>query len=53
MVSHTLNPFQLMQLFNNTYIWKNMLSCNELQMVIATPEPNYKASSKSSHFLIM
>jgi hypothetical protein len=39
-------------LSDNTHIHKNMLSCNELQMVIATQKPSCKASCKSFHFPI-
>jgi hypothetical protein len=39
-------------LSNNIHTHKNMLSCNELQMVIPTLKPNCEASCKSPHLLI-
>jgi hypothetical protein len=42
-----------MQLFSNTHICKNVLSCNELQMVIAIQKPSYKISYKLPYILIM
>ncbi len=40
-------------LSNNTHNHRNMLSCDELQMVIATQKPNRKASCKLPHYFIM
>jgi hypothetical protein len=40
-------------LFDSIHAYTNALNCNELQMVIATQKPNYNASCKSPHFLIV
>jgi hypothetical protein len=52
-VSHIVNCIycNLCDLFDNTHTHKNMLSCNELQMVIATQKPSCKTSYISPHFL--
>jgi hypothetical protein len=45
MVSHMVNYIccNSYNLSNNIHTHKNMLNCNELQMVITTQKPNYKA----------
>ncbi len=40
-------------LFDSTHAHTNMLNCNELQMFSATQKPNYNASCKSPHLLIV
>jgi len=40
-------------LSNSTHVHKNMLSRNELQMVIVIQKPNCKVSFKSPHFFTM
>jgi hypothetical protein len=41
------------ELFDNIHAHRNVLNCNEMQMVIATQKPNCKVSCKSSHFFIV
>jgi len=38
---------------DSTHVHRNTLSCNELQMVIATQKPSCKTSWKSPQFFIM
>jgi hypothetical protein len=40
-------------LSNNIHICRNVLNCDEMQMIIATQKPNCKVSCKSPHFLIV
>ncbi len=40
-------------LFDSTHTCKNTLNCNDLQMVIATLKPSYKADYKLPHFFIV
>ncbi len=55
MVSYMVSciPCNSCNLSNSTHTHKNMLTCNELQMIIATQKPNCKASFKSPHFPIL
>ncbi len=39
-------------LFDNIHVHRNMLNCNELQMLIAAQKPNCTVSCKSPHFFI-
>ncbi len=54
-ISHMVNciPCNSFDLFNNIHTHKNVLNCNEMQMVIATQKPICKVSYKSPHFFIM
>jgi len=40
-------------LSDNTRVYRNMLSCNELQMLVATEKSSYKANCKSPYFFIV
>jgi hypothetical protein len=55
MVSYMVSciPCNSCNLPNSTHAHRNMLSCNELQMVIITQKPNCKAGFKSPHFIIL
>ncbi len=55
MVSYMVSciPCNSCDLSNSTHVHRNMLSCNELQMVIVTQKPNCKVSFKSPHFFTM
>jgi hypothetical protein len=54
-VSHMVSciHYNSYDLFDNTHTRRNTLSCNELQMVIATQKLNCKANYQSPHFLIV
>jgi hypothetical protein len=54
-ISHTMSCIHCnsCDLSNGTHVYKNMLNCNELQMVIVTQKSNYKANCKSLHFFIV
>ncbi len=54
-VSHTMNCIHCnsCDLSDNTHVYRNMLSCNELQMLVATEKSSYKANCKSPYFLIV
>ncbi len=51
-VSHIMNCIccNSCNLYNNIHTCRNMPSCSELRMIIATQNPNCKASCKSSYF---
>ncbi len=54
-ISHMVNCIHCnsCNLFDNTQSYRNTLSCNELQMVIATQNPSCKVSCKSPYFFIV
>jgi hypothetical protein len=54
-ISHTMNYIYCnsCNLFDNIHAYKNMLNCNELQIVIAIKKPNCKVNYKSPFFLIV
>jgi hypothetical protein len=54
-ISHVINyiPCNSCNLFDSTHAHRNLLSCNMLQMIIATQKSSYKASCKLPHFFIV